>query len=598
MHTVITSSQKQSLSFLILRLGRKVSARRRVQFGLIFVLMMLSSLAEVISLGAVLPFLGILTAPERFFEHVFAQPLVNTFSLTSPSQLLLPLTVFFAMATIASAAMRLVFLWAQTRFSQTVGAELCVDIYRRTLYQPYRVHLERNSSEVIAGIFGKAKALVAFTIRPVLVILNSIVMLIAILAALVAFEPEIAVATFGGVGAIYVFVALITKNQLARDGERLNRAQGEVLKVMQEGLGGIRDVLIDGTQEVFCKMYQKVDIEMHRAAANVQIISSAPRYVVEALSMVLIAVLAYYLTKQPQGSVNAIPILGVLALAAQRLLPVLQQAYTNWSLMRSGQASLGDILDLLDQPLPEHAQKPPPPALPFSQVITFHHLWFRYGSSSADVLRDINLTIRKGARIGLIGATGSGKSTLLDIIMGLQLPTEGDFRVDGVAISPQNFRSWQAHIAHVPQAIFLADGTIAENIAFGVEGKNIDLDRVRQAAQDAQMAETICAWEKQYETTVGERGVKLSGGQRQRVGIARALYKKADVIVLDEATSALDSNTENDVMQAIEKIAAEVTLIIVAHRLSTLRNCDLVVELEAGAIKRLGSYSDIVGANG
>jgi ATP-binding cassette subfamily B protein len=222
-------------------------------------------------------------------------------------------------------------------------------------------------------------------------------------------------------------------------------------------------------------------------------------------------------------------------------------------------------------------------------------LGFRYAPQGPWVLQRLNLTISKGSRIGLIGATGSGKSTLIDIVMGLLEPTSGSLAVDDVVITEKNQRAWQAHIAHVPQAIFLADTTIAENIAFGVPIGQIDFSRVREAAQKAQIDQTIESWEKQYNTLVGERGIRLSGGQRQRIGIARALYKQAKVIIFDEATSALDNNTEGAVMQAIENLRDELTVVIVAHRLTTLKDCNKIVELNDGCVKRIGTYLEIIG---
>ena len=310
--------------------------------------------------------------------------------------------------------------------------------------------------------------------------------------------------------------------------------------------------------------------------------------------MMLIAALAYSLAQQVDGIAKAIPILGALALGAQRLLPVLQQAYGSWSQIVGGQASLQDTIDLLDQQLPDYADQPAASPMPFRHEICLQQLGFRYSPQTPHVLTGLNLTIAKGSRVGFIGTTGSGKSTLLDIVMCLLPPSEGLLLIDGQAATHVNHRAWQAHIAHVPQSIFLADSTIEENIAFGVPKDQIDPRRVRQAAQQAQIAQSIESWPKQYETFVGERGIRLSGGQRQRIGIARALYKHADVIIFDEATSALDSETEQAVMQAIEGLSDDLTLLIIAHRLTTLKSCTQIVEVAGGRIRRSGSYQEIV----
>jgi ABC-type bacteriocin/lantibiotic exporter with double-glycine peptidase domain len=585
----------QTLPQLQRRLWQHINPRRRVQLGLLFVLMMLASLAEVISIGAVLPFLGALTAPDRVFDHPIAQPLIHALSLTEPKQLLLPLTIVFVIGALFSGAMRLVLLWAQTRLSHAIGADFSISIYRRTLYQPYAVHMERNSSEVIAGIAGKVNGVVLCMVLPVLTIISSILMLVFILSALLSIEPVVAVSAFAGFGTIYVVVILATKKALARDSQRINYESNRVIKALQEGLGGIRDVLIDGAQAIYCNTYRNADLPMRRATANIAIISGSPRYIIEALGMVLIAALAYLLAVRSEGIANAIPVLGALALGAQRLLPVLQQAYSSWTAMRGGQASLAEALNLLDQPLPAHADAALPTPIPFQQNITLNNLAFKYTEDTPFVLQHgLNLSIPKGGRIGFMGGTGSGKSTLLDIIMGLLEPTAGSLAIDGINITEQNHRAWQAHIAHVPQAIFLADISIAENIAFGVPVEQIDHARVREVAQKAQIAKTIESLSEQYSTLVGEQGVRLSGGQRQRIGIARALYKRADVIVFDEATSALDNETERAVMEAIEDLGDELTVIIVAHRLTTLKNCTQVVELEGGRIIRSGSYIDVI----
>ena len=584
----------QPIPKLLRRLWRHISSRRRGQLGLLLVLMLLASFAEILSIGAVLPFLGVLTAPERVFEHTAAQPIIQTMGLTAPQQLVLPLAVAFGVAALIAGTLRLILLWASTRLSFATGADLSISIYRRTLYQPYSVHCARNSSELITGISTKANTVIYATIVPALTLVSSSVMLIAILVALLKVDPIIAFASFGGFGLIYASIIGLTRKQLLADSQSVAYESTQVIKSLQEGLGGIRDVLIDGSQATYCQIYRNADLPLRRAQGNSLFIGQGPRYAMEALGMMLIAALAYSLAQQSDGLAKAIPILGALALGAQRLIPVLQQAYASWSLINAGQASLQDTLELLDQPLPDYANQSIAQPLPFKQTINLKQLGFQYSPTTPFVLKQLSLTIRKGSRVGFVGTTGSGKSTLLDIVMGLLEPTTGALEVDGKAVVPANHRAWQAHIAHVPQAIFLADSTIEENIAFGVPKGQIDPQRVQQAAQQAQIADSIESWPKQYQTFVGERGIRLSGGQRQRIGIARALYKQADVIVFDEATSSLDTPTEQAVMQAIEGLSKDLTLLIIAHRITTLKNCTQIVELGGGGIKRIGRYQDMV----
>jgi ABC-type bacteriocin/lantibiotic exporter with double-glycine peptidase domain len=577
------------MSSPIPRLWQHIAPRRKKQLGLLLLVMIVASFAEVISIGAVLPFLGVLTAPEKVFNHELAQPIINLLNLTQPQDLLLPLTLLFIAAAIVSAATRLLLLWLQTRLGHAIGADFSIEIYQRTLYQPYQVHLSRNSSQVIAGISGKVNAVVYSAILPLLAITSSTLMLTVILAALIAIDPWVALIAFGGFGSIYLLITLATRKRLAADSQKISRNSNQVIKALQEGLGGIRDVLIDGTQKTYCAIYRTADISLRQAQANNSILGGSPRFLIEALGVSLIALLAYGISGREAGFAQAIPILGALALGAQRLLPVMQQLYQSWSSLKGGQVSLNDVLDLISQPLPDHVNEPVPEPIKFADSIRLNNIGFRYSDQGSQVLSNINLDIKKGSRVGFIGITGSGKSTLLDIVMGLLPPTSGSLEVDGTAITTKNHRAWQAHISHVPQAIFLADISTAENIAFGVPLEKIDMQRVKGAAEKAQIAQTIESWDKQYQTSVGERGVRLSGGQRQRIGIARALYKKANVIVFDEATSALDNETEAAVMDAINAIGNDITVLMVAHRLSTLEGCDTVYELSHGKIIKSGT---------
>lgn len=579
----------------IRKIWAHLNVRRRFQFALLLILMIVASFAEVLSIGAVLPFLGVLISPSKIYEHAYAQPLVNFLGIDSPTQLLLPVTMLFGAAAITAGSMRLTLLWFTTRLSFAVGADLSIDIYRRTLYQPYSVHIARNSSEVITGISQKAGTLIFSAISPTLSILSSSAMLTTILIALISIDPVIALSSIGGFGLIYGVVLRLTRRRQKIYSELSSLETIRVLQILQEGLGGIRDILLDGTQTTYCQIYRKSDLLLRRAQGNNIVIGLAPRYIIESLGMVLIAGFAYFLLLQHSDFASTIPVLGAFALGAQRLLPVLQQAYGSITTIRGNHAAVLDAIALLEQPLPEYITQPDFKPLAYNSCISLCDVSFRYAEGLPLVLKKVNLNIAKGSRVGILGTTGSGKSTLIDIILALLNPTEGVLKIDNTEISGSNQRAWQSHIAHVPQSIFLADTTIAENIAFGVPIDKINLDRVKYVAQLAQIAPTIESMHDKYETRVGERGIRLSGGQRQRIGIARALYKNSQVIIFDEATSALDNETENAVMSAIDNLDSQLTIIIIAHRLTTLRNCDTVIELSKGRVLRAGSYDDIIG---
>lgn len=583
-----------SLSRLIIGLWHRFSRRRQSQFILVLGLMVLASLAEVVSVGAIVPFLAVLTAPDRVFTHALAQPLIGLLGATKSEDLLLPLTWIFAGTVLVAGTIRLALAYVTTRFSYAIGADFSMEIYRRTLYQPYPVHISRNSSEIINAIYGKTAMLIGSILVPLLSLFSAVFLLGGLSLALFALDPLMMLAIGGGFVIIYGSILRLTRHRLLRNSEVIANESTRVIKSLQEGLGGIRDVLIDGSQATYCDIYRNADRPLRLAQGNNTFISASPRYVIETLGMILIAFLAYAMSQREGGMVTAVPILGALALGAQRLLPVLQQAYSSLAIIRGAEASLRDTVALLEQPVPSEADAMLPYPMPFADAIALRDMGFSYTDGAVPVLRNIDLVLPRGKRIGFVGATGSGKSTLLDVIMGLLRPTEGSLCVDGQAISEQNYRNWQAHIAHVPQSIYLSDSSIEENIAFGLPKKDIDPARVRQAAKQAQIDDVIESWPETYQTRVGERGVRLSGGQRQRIGIARALYKRADVIIFDEATSALDNETERAVMQAIDSLSTELTILIVAHRLTTLQNCDLIVELDKGRVSRIGSYQELV----
>lgn len=573
---------------LLGRLFQNISGRRRSQFAALIGLTLITSVAEVVSLGAVVPFIGILTQPERVFNTPLVSAIIPVFGIASAGELVLPLTVAFAVAAMIAGGLRLLLLWASIRLANATGADLSTEVYRRTLYQPYRVHIARSTSELISGITQKV-ATATNVLTSLVTIITSAALFLAILIALLLIDPLVATAALASFGAAYVAIAWKTRRRLVRNSATIALQQTRVVKALQEGLGAIRDILLDGTQLVYSGAYEKSIQQLQRATGENSYINVAPRYVMEALGMILIAALAFAVSGKEGGIGATLPVLGALALGAQRLLPLLQQLYGNWTFVAGSRGSLEDVIALLEQPLPDDARQPAPEPLLFQDAIRFDKVSFRYGDSEPWILHDINLSIPKGARIGFAGSTGSGKSTALDLLMSLLEPTAGRILVDGRPIDRELRRAWQRAIAHVPQTIYLTDATIAENIAFGVPLDQIDLDRVRHAAKQAHIAEFIDSRPEGYRAIVGERGIRLSGGQRQRIGIARALYKQATVLIFDEATSALDHETERVIMEAIEGLGAELTILIIAHRLSTLRNCSQIVELGNGTVLRMDS---------
>lgn len=498
------------------------------------------------------------------------------------------------MIVLSAGGFRLLLLWFNTRLAFTSGAELSSEIYRRTLYQPYHIHVARNSSEVISGIISKTRDVVHSVLLPFLILISSVVFMAAILLTLIVIDPLVATVVTVGFGASYGLITWVLRKKVRRNSKRIAHEQTQVIKALHEGLGGIRDVLLDGSQSVYSQIYNQANYPLQRAQGNNGFIANSPRYAMEALGIVLIAALAYGLSLKEGGIVAAFPLLGALALGAQRLLPVMQQSYSSWTNIAANYVSLIDVLDLLDQPVPVNTGSTTREPLQVHKEIHFNDVHFRYNKNGQEILNGVHFNIPKGARVAFVGSTGSGKSTVLDLFMGLLEPDKGEITVDGQSIHGECKQAWQQSIAHVPQAIYLADATVSENIAFGVPREHINFDQVRQSAQQAQIAEFIESRPDGYDAVVGERGIQLSGGQRQRIGIARALYKKASVLVFDEATSALDNATEKAVMEAVDALNRNLTILFVAHRLTTVQHCDIIIELEHGQVVAQGTYQELL----
>jgi ABC-type multidrug transport system fused ATPase/permease subunit len=575
------------------RLWSHISKQRKIQFIFLCLLIFLASLAEMVSVGAIGPYLLFLTDPNKIYENKLGTYLIDFFNLSEPGQLMLLVTILFGMFGLIAGFIRLSLMRFQVSLCQAVGVEISVEMYEKALYQSYSWHIQKNTSEIISGITFKTYSIVAFALTPILNVIGSIWMLSMVLTAILMINFYVALITFFCFASIYLLVIYFTKKNLKKNSEIVNHESSKVLKILQEGLGGVRDVLLDGTQQTFVNLYRSSEFKLRQSMAEVQVIGASPRFLIEALGVFLIAFIAFFLSRESNGLVGAIPILGALALGALRILPMLQQLYSSWTAFVGGRSSILDALDMLDSPKPSRLSINQIEPLKFQKEIEFINVEYRYAGSESLAINDINLTIPKGSRIGIMGETGGGKSTLTDVLMGLLIPVSGKILIDGCEINEANIRSWQLNIAHVPQAIYLADVSIIENIAFGVPFSSIDIPSVKKAAKMAKISDVIERLPEKYNTKVGERGIKLSGGQRQRIGIARALYKNAEVIVFDEATSALDINTEIDVIQSIQMLDKNITLVMIAHRLKTLAQCDFILELKDGKIKNLHKYSDI-----
>ena len=568
---------------ILSRIYPHTSFSRKLQMIAVILVTFLASFAEILSIGAVIPFITALQSPEVVIEQLNDfLPILSQY-LARNGNIQFNITILFCSAIFLAMTIRLFLVFISARFSFGLATDLSTKMMRLTLHQSYQTHLNRNSSEVIAAMTTKTNSIVYSFIIPSILLFNSFVTVSLISLALIFLNPAVGISAILLFSSIYLVISWIAGSKLKRQSRIIADYQNTQIKFIQEGLGGIRDVILSNLQDNIIKNYNVIDKKLRRAHGNNQIIGLSPRFLLEGIGIVAIALVAFYLSANGDYGTNIVPLLGAYALAAQRLLPAMQNIYVAWANASGDQDAVTDALAYLEQktePCIKANKK-----IHFNHNISFKNVSFKYETSEELSIKDVTLDIKKGDRVGVYGKTGSGKSTFVDILMGLNMPTFGEVLVDDIRISKENTINWQKNIAHVPQRIFLIDGSIAENVAFGVPENQIDFDKVNDCLAMASLPDFINNFNEKEFKLAGERGSKLSGGQIQRIAIARALYLNRHVIVFDEATSALDSNTEKEIMETIYKLDKDLTLIIIAHRLSTLDLCNKKFEFDNGSLK-------------
>ncbi|MEM8638644.1 MAG: ABC transporter ATP-binding protein [Cyanobacteria bacterium P01_G01_bin.54] len=554
--------------------------------------MLLAAFSEVMSLGAVLPFLSVLNNAENLLKNAHLQPFILAFKITSAAELVTWITIAFVLITIATNSLRILTLYTQTHLSARIASDLSRSVYQRILLQPYSFYSRHNSSDLITVLVSDSSIAGNVLGSFLFMVANSFV-IVALILGLFAINATVALTTTVVLSTVYLLLFSWRRQKLASNSQLITQHNQLLLRAIQESLGGIREVILSGHQNFFQSTFAHSDYAIRQAYASNQITYSSPRYGIEVVAIISIALLALTLGRDGDFS-QAVPVLGSLALGANRLLPALQQSFAALATMQGSRYSLQRVLTTLQQSFDPLQAWVAPQALVLQRELRFEQVWFRYSLDDDWVLRDLNLIVRAKSTVGFVGTTGSGKSTTADLILGLLQPEKGQIFADDFPLVGERLRAWQASIAHVPQTIFLSDATIAENIAFGLPQNLIDPQRVAKAARLAQLSEFIETLPEGYKTVVGERGIRLSGGQRQRVGIARALYRDVQVLVFDEATSALDNATEKEVMAAIDGLSKELTIILIAHRLTTIEKCEIIFEFAWGQVVGSGTYKDLI----
>lgn len=569
----------------------------------VFALMLAVALGEVLGVASILPFLAVLANPELIRTNLQLAWLYQTGGFAQDRTFLIALGTAFFVLLVGSLLLKGLGIWAVLRFSHQRSLRWSLRLVSAYLRQPYSWFLNRNTGDLASSILAEVENVTNSALVPLMQSLAQGIVALMLLSLLVLVDPMLAGGAAILIGGGYAIVSALSRARLERFGEDRWRADRARYIAVQEAFGGIKDVKINGLeQQMLTRFRTPMSVRVDRVVAVLLLIQLPPLAMQAVLfGGMLLAIL--YLIVATGSFLTALPVLGLYALAGYRLMPALQRVFEEGAKVRNAlpvveslATSLVELENTAGLPHEELAFQSVP--MPFAKCIELRDVTYTYPESDRRALNEVSLQIQAGASVGVVGSTGSGKTTLVDVVLGLLAPTNGTLSVDGETICASNVRAWQACIGYIPQSIFLADDSIAANIAFGIDANAIDMDAVVQAAKKARIHEFIeQSLPEGYLTQVGERGVRLSGGQRQRIGIARALYRVPALIVMDEATSALDNITESEVMEAIRSIEQDRTMIIIAHRLSTIRHCRNIFVMENGRLADQGDYDTLVERN-
>ncbi|MEK7291829.1 MAG: ABC transporter ATP-binding protein [Actinomycetota bacterium] len=560
---------------------------RRSLLG-ILVLMLLGTVFETFSLGLVVPAVGLLTQP----DYLQRFPAVDDFlGNPSGSQFVIGAMVFLVVVYVAKTIFLIWSLWVQRGYSNAVTTRIGRQLFEIYLRQPYSFHLHRNSSMLIRNS-QNSSALMFGIIDPLLNILADSLVTLGLFVLLLILEPRGTIVTIIVFGLSAALFRRFTNQRIRRWGEAQNFHKGMILQHLQQGFGGVKDVKVLGRENHFVTEYAEHLTGNAVVLRRFSVAQALPRSGLEILTIVGLAVLVTTMVASGEDLTAILPVLGLFAAAAFRLLPAVNRVVNNLQIINVSRPMVDDLHHDLALPFEKSAIRSTHQN--FNDVIEVRRVSFQYQSAPSAALSNVSLQVNRGEAVGLVGSSGSGKSTLVDVVLGLLTPQSGQVLVDKADIQ-LNLRGWQDQIGYVPQSIFLTDDTLRRNVAFGLPKDEIDDNAVRAAIRSAQLEDFVSTLPAGLDTVVGERGVRLSGGQRQRIGIARALYHNPAVLVLDEATSSLDTDTEHGVMQAVRALQGDKTVIIVAHRLSTVEYCDRLYRLEDARIVDEGPFHDVTG---
>lgn len=576
----------------VISFRKHLSKKRQFQYLTILIITIIGAFFETLAVTSSVPFISYLTNNENINNIKILEIFQNIFNIEDQKYDFIIISLFFGINIIFASIIRLLILFSNIKFSELIGLDIGKQIFSKSLNRSYLEHTKSSSSEIIDGISIKLNEAIA-GINAFLQLLSWLFIFLGLIISLMIINYKIALTSSFIFIITYLFISLFSNKTVINNSKIIATKSEELIEIIQDSFGGIRDIIIGGYHNEYIKKYRKIESLRRSKLAETNFITLSPKFILEAIGYTLIILITLFLHIK-YSDYRILSTLGGFAIGAQRLLPALQQIYANISKVKSYQASFKRVLRLLNQSesnrLNDKLKLKSIPKLEFKKSIKLKNICFKYSPEENYVLNSLDLTIKKGDCIGIKGKTGEGKSTLLDILMGLLEPKSGKFMIDDIDLYEKNkyfVEQWLNKISHVPQSIFLTNSTIARNIAFGIDSKSINYKKLYEIAEICQLKELIDNLQYGFETLVGERGIMLSGGQRQRIGIARALYFDNEVIFLDEATSALDNFTEKKIMDSIYELSNKITIVIIAHRLSTLQSCNKIYELKENKLQLL-----------
>ena len=553
-----------------------LTIRERKRAGLLLIMILIMALLDMIGVASILPFIAVLTNPDLIETNLFLNNMFefsNKLGIENNDQFLFALGILVFVLLIFSLTFKAITTYFQTRFIQMREYTISKSFVEGYLRQPYSWFLDHHSAELGTNILSEVGRLIGGGMRPLMELISRSIVSVALIVLLIIADPKLALLTSLFLGLFYGIIFFSIRSYLNRIGKKRLKSNEIRFLSISEAFGAVKEVKVSGLEQIYLKHFSNSAEIFARTQISSSILSQLPRFFLEAIAFGGIMLIILYKMTQTGSFNNALPIISLYVFAG----PVIDKLYNN-------KKNLQNVLINKDEKI-----------LDFNNSIKLNNLHYNYPNASRTALKDINLNIPAKATVGLIGPTGCGKTTMVDVILGLLEAQKGTLEVDGKIITNENLRSWQQSIGYVPQNIYLSDDTVAANIAFGVDDKDIDQIKVEKVSKIANLHQFVTDdLPQKYLTTIGERGIRLSGGQRQRIGIARALYHNPKLLILDEATSALDNETEKSVMNSINNLGNNITIIIIAHRLNTVKNCDIIFKLENGRLVKQGKFEEIV----